>query len=296
VIDLAELDSAFGFPLCSLRTWDMLRGDAPQDLMTALQEAQLDPSRTGWLVDELCRLMTESQTFTVDLFSELFTINCGLFPFREDQAKALAESACAELLKRPQCLVDLVLEIKPWALAISSLKRASNWPALRTRTLELARNEWSTSQMPGELFVALAPPSAAWVADMVKLDIKLLASAKVKGQIRFIRLLLTCARHADESQQLEARRYLDSFIAALRQRGRLQALLDDPELAPLTEMAVSILGGVAWMNPPSEASTIGVPDADGIIGTGYSYDSDLETPRYYSVTGSDEPSDPETST
>ena len=138
--------------------------------------------------------------------------------------------------------------------------RASNWPILIRQVLELARQQ--SLPQNSEVFIALAPPSAAWISDMIKLDCELLASAKVNGQIGFVRLLLTCAEHAAASQKSKAKAFLAMFVAALRQRNSLEALLDDPEMGPLTEMAMRTLGAAPWMDGPPEPQ-IAVDDSVG---------------------------------
>ncbi len=260
VIDLAKLDSALKFPLCSLNIWHMLRTNSPQDLMTAMAEEHLDASRTEWLLAELRTiLITNPHLFTVQDLWRLLSTHCGLLPFSQEWVTHLADGACNALLNDPHMLID-VLGIKPWAMAISSLKRASNWPILIRQVLELARQQ--SLPQNSEVFIALAPPSAAWISDMIKLDCELLASAKVNGQIGFVRLLLTCAEHAAASQKSKAKAFLAMFVAALRQRDGLEALLDDPEMGPLTEMAMRTLGAAPWMDGPPEPQ-IAVDDSVG---------------------------------
>ena len=273
-MDLAKLDSALKFPLCSLDIWHMLRTNSPQDLMTAMAKEHLDVSRTEWLLAELRTiLITNPHLFTVQDLWGLLTTNCSLFPFSQEWVTHLADGACNALLNNPSMLIDL-LGTEPWAMAVSSLMRASNWPTLRRQVLELARQQ--SLPKDSEVFIALAPPSAAWIGNMVKLDCELLASAKVKGQVGFVRLLLTCAEHADASQKSKAKAFLAAFVAALRQRDGLEALLGDPEMGPLTEMAVRILGAAPWMGGASEPQ-VDVNGSSGMIPTGIPSHIEFET-------------------
>ena len=181
--------------------------------MTALAEEHLDPSRTEWLLNELLTLLaTNPQQFTPDDLWDLLTFNCSLSPFSQESVQALANGACNALLN-PNCpagLIDII-GIGCWAIVISSLKRASNWPTLRRQALELATRQGLPRD--SEVFIALAPPSAAWIGIAPRDVDHAVDDALALGGVRHV-------LHALE-QRVELRVHVVRRVLALASSARL---------------------------------------------------------------------------